>query len=70
MRVAAFGASDWNEETIAVGRGARIDLYVDRLGPADTPAGWQDAVNLGATGIQTDRPGELVQFLRARDYHK
>jgi glycerophosphoryl diester phosphodiesterase len=70
LRVAAFGAGDWNEPTIAVARAAKIDLYVDRLGPADKPEIWQQAVEQGATGIQTDKPGELVQFLRAKGYHK
>jgi len=70
LRVAAFGASDWNDETIAVGHEAKLDLYVDRLGPADTPEVWQDAVDRGATGIQTDKPGELVQYLRTKGYHK
>jgi glycerophosphoryl diester phosphodiesterase len=70
LRVAAFGASDWNGPTIAVARAAGIDLYVDRLGPADKPEIWAQAVEQGATGIQTDRPGELVEFLRAKGYHK
>jgi glycerophosphoryl diester phosphodiesterase len=70
LRVAAFGASDWNEPTIAVARAAGIDLYVDRLGPADKPEIWLQAVEQGATGIQTDKPGELVEFLRAKGYHK
>jgi glycerophosphoryl diester phosphodiesterase len=70
LRVAAFGASDWNDETIAVAREAKIDLYVDRLGPADIPEVWQDAIDRGATGIQTDKPGELVQYLRSKGHHK
>jgi hypothetical protein len=69
LRVAAFGASDWNDETIAVGRNARIDLYVDRLGVADTPKVWQDAVNRGHR--DSDRQtGGLVLFLRAKGFHK
>ena len=70
LRVAAFGASDWNEPTIAVARAAKIDLYVDRLGAADRPEIWLQAVEQGATGIQTDKPAELVEFLRAKGYHK
>ena len=70
LRVAAFGASDWNEPTIAVARAARIDVYLDRLGPADKPEIWLQAVEQGATGIQTDHPGELVEFLRGKGYHK
>jgi len=70
LKVAAFDARDWKEEVIAVAREAKIGLYVDRLGQADKPEMWQQAVEQGATGIQTDKPGELVQYLRARGYHK
>jgi glycerophosphoryl diester phosphodiesterase len=47
-----------------------VDVYVDRLWSADKPADWQDAVDRGATGIQTDRPAELVAYLRSRKLHK
>jgi glycerophosphoryl diester phosphodiesterase len=70
LKVAAFDAHDWTGDVIAVARAASIDLYVDRLGQADKPEIWQQAVDQGATGIQTDKPGELVQYLRARGYHK
>lgn len=70
LRVAAFSAGDWNEATIRVARDAGIDIFVDRLGAADTPEWWQDAIDRGATGIQTDKPGELVKYLRARGLHK
>jgi len=70
LRVAAFDARDWNAPTIAVARKAGIGLYVDRLGAADNPEGWQAAVEAGATGIQTDHPGELVRFLRERGWYR
>ena len=70
LRVAAFDARDWNPATIAVARKAGIDLYVDRLGADDNAASWQAAVDSGATGIQTDHPGELVRFLRERGWHR
>lgn len=68
--VFAFGAHDFHDEVIAVARQAKADIYVDRLGPADTPEFWEDAIRRGATGIQTDRPAELVQFLRSKGLHK
>jgi glycerophosphoryl diester phosphodiesterase len=68
LKVVAFDASDFNAETIAVARAAKVDIYVDRLGAADNPAGWQDAVDRGAAGIQTDRPAELVEYLRSKGY--
>jgi glycerophosphoryl diester phosphodiesterase len=68
LKVAAFDAKDFTDETIAVARAAKIDIYVDRLGPADNPAMWQDAIDRGATGIQTDHPAELVQYLKSKGY--
>jgi glycerophosphoryl diester phosphodiesterase len=68
-RVIAFDARDFKDEIIAVARRAKADIYVDRLGTADTPESWDDAVRRGATGIQSDHPAELVRFLRAKKLH-
>jgi glycerophosphoryl diester phosphodiesterase len=65
LNVAAFDAGDFKDEAIAVAKRAGVQIYVDRLGPADHAAAWQDAVDRGAAGIQTDRPGELVEYLRS-----
>ncbi len=70
LRVAAFDAVDFQDSIIAVARSAQIAIYVDRLGPADNPSGWQDAVDRGAAGIQTDRPAELIAYLRQHLLHK
>jgi glycerophosphoryl diester phosphodiesterase len=70
LKAAAFDASDFNDETIRVARDAHVEIYVDRLGAADNPAGWQDAVDRGAAGIQTDHPAELVQYLKSKGYHR
>ncbi len=68
LRVAAFDADDFNEPTIAVAREAKVEIYVDRLGAADNPAAWQDAIDRGAAGIQTDHPAELVEYLKSKGY--
>jgi glycerophosphoryl diester phosphodiesterase len=72
-KVIAFGASDWKPEIIKVARDSGAAIYVDRQGsdrngPTDNPEGWQAAIDAGADGIQTDRPGELVQYLREKGY--
>ena len=69
-KVIAFGASDFTDEIIAIARGAGAEIYVDRLGEADRPEVWQDAVDRGANGIQSDRPAELVQYLRSKGYRQ
>lgn len=66
--VFAFDAKDFQDDIIAAARAAKADIFVDRLGPADTPASWQDAIDRGATGIQTDKPAELVDYLRQHGY--
>src|SRR5262245_2154527 len=69
LKIAAFGALDFDDATVSVARNAKIDIYVDRLGNEDTPAFWQDAIERGATGIQTDHPTELRAFLRSKSKH-
>src|SRR5215470_11581881 len=55
-RVIAFDARDFQDPIIAVAREAKAGIYVDRLGAADRPELWEDAVKRGATGIQSDHP--------------
>ncbi len=64
LKVMAFDARDFLDPVIAVARNAGVEIYVDRLGAADNPAGWQDAIDRGASGIQTDHPAELRKYLK------
>jgi glycerophosphoryl diester phosphodiesterase len=63
-KVLAFDTRDFQDDILAVAQAAHVDIYVDRLGPADNEKFWQDAVDRGATGIQTDRPAELIRYLK------
>jgi len=67
-KVLAFDANDFKPEVIAVARKGNALIYVDRLGPADNVETWQQAIDQGAAGIQTDHPEELVGYLRATGY--
>jgi len=69
-KVIAFGARDFTPEIIRLTKEAHAEIYVDRMGSTDNPAGWQSAIDAGADGIQTDKPGELVQYLREKGYKK
>jgi glycerophosphoryl diester phosphodiesterase len=69
-KVIAFGQSDFRPEIIAVSWGAKAAIYVDVMGKTDAPEGWQAAIDAGADGLQTDRPGPLVEWLRAKGYRK
>jgi len=69
-KVIAFDARDFKDEILSIAVKANAGVYVDRLGPADNPEMWDDAVRRGASGIQSDKPAELVQFLRSKGWHK
>jgi len=70
LRVAAFDAGDFRPATMDVARKAGLDIYLDCLGPKDNERGWTEALDGGATGIQTDYPAELAAFLRSKGLHK
>lgn len=63
-RVVAFDRRDFVDPVIAVAKGAGMEVYVDRLGADDNETAWLDAWRRGATGIQTDKPEELLALLR------
>ena len=64
--VIAYSAGDFTEDVIGCAKQANAKIYVDRMS-TDNPAGWQQAIDMGADGIQTDRPAELVEYLRAHN---
>ena len=70
LRVAAFDKGDFKDDVIAMAKRLKLKIYVDRLWDADKPEFWQDAVDRGADGIQTDHPAALVEYLRAHGLHK
>jgi len=67
-KVIAFDARDFTPEIIRAAKGGKAEIYVDRMGSTDGPGGWQSAIDAGADGIQTDRPAELVKYLRDKGY--
>ncbi len=67
--VVAFDAGDFKNDVIAVAKKGGSEIYVDLLGDADSQMAWKDALDRGATGIQTDHPAELVKYLRSLNLH-
>jgi glycerophosphoryl diester phosphodiesterase len=63
---AAYSARSLHPEPFALARRAGVKVLADALGPNDQPAFWQAALDAGAAGLQTDRPAELLAWLRAR----
>jgi glycerophosphoryl diester phosphodiesterase len=70
LRIAAFDNNDFKDDVIATAKHLSVRIYVDRLWTADKQEFWQDAVDRGADGIQTDHPADLVEYLRVRRLHK
>jgi glycerophosphoryl diester phosphodiesterase len=68
--VIAYDQRDFKPEIIAVSKEAKAQIYVDVMGKTDAPEGWQEAIDAGADGLQSDRPGPLVEWLRAKGYKK
>jgi glycerophosphoryl diester phosphodiesterase len=66
--VIAFDHHDFLDDVIAVARAAGKKIFVDRLGADDHPAAWRHAVHSGATGIQTDRPADVLALLAQLGY--
>ena len=64
LQVIAFDANDFKEGVIDVAKDAHAQIFVDRLGDADTAEAWQKAIDQGAAGIQTNLPAELATYLR------
>jgi glycerophosphoryl diester phosphodiesterase len=64
LQVIAFDANDFNDAVIDVAKQGHAQIFVDRLGDADTPEAWQKAIDQGASGIQTNLPAELAAYLR------
>jgi hypothetical protein len=52
---------DFNTATIAAAKEVNVGIFVDR----QTEKAWQDAIDEGAVGIQTNFPAELTAYLRA-----
>ncbi|MDR3752129.1 MAG: glycerophosphodiester phosphodiesterase family protein [Terracidiphilus sp.] len=67
--VVAFGEDDFKPEIVAQALKENEEIFVDRLWAQDTPELWQDVIDRGARGIQTNHPAELVEFLREKHLH-
>jgi glycerophosphoryl diester phosphodiesterase len=68
-KVVAFAEDDFKPEIVAQALKKKEEIFVDRLWAQDTPELWQDAIDRGVRGIQTNRPAELVEFLREKHLH-
>nr|WP_295929661.1 glycerophosphodiester phosphodiesterase family protein [uncultured Dyadobacter sp.] len=42
-----------------------ISVWLDVQSPAEGPASWNEALHKGVQGLQTDKPAEMVSYLKA-----
>jgi glycerophosphoryl diester phosphodiesterase len=68
-RFIAMEAADFHDDIVAAAKQSGAAIFVDRFDDADAPQGWQNAIDRNADGIQTNRPAELIKFLRSKGYH-
>lgn len=54
----------WSRELVDDAHAAGSMVYVDVMGPTDTPEGYAAAMALGVDGLQTDHPERLIAYLR------
>ena len=69
LEVVAFNVNDFRDPLIAQAKAIPAEVFADRLYGFDMPRFWQDAIERGATGVQSDRIGPLMDFLRENGHH-
>ncbi|MCA9042585.1 MAG: glycerophosphodiester phosphodiesterase family protein [Planctomycetaceae bacterium] len=57
---------DWTAPQAELARKLGAELWFDCLGDTDTTDHWNRALELKATGIQTDHPEKLIGYLKSR----
>lgn len=56
--------NEWTIKDAETCRKAGVEIWVDVLGAADNPAGYQRAMELNVDVIQTDHPEATIRFLK------
>jgi hypothetical protein len=70
LSVVAFDKADLTEWVLQLAKRRSIDIFVGRLGAQDNTKCCQDAIDRGATGIETNDLGDLVKFIRKCRLHE
>lgn len=60
------GWRDYTPEMIQLAKSLRLLVWPDIQSRDENPALWQQAIEKGFTGLQTDHPAQLVQYLRSK----
>ncbi|MDR3695363.1 glycerophosphodiester phosphodiesterase family protein [Mucilaginibacter sp.] len=58
--------SDYTTDMVALAKAGGLQVWPDAQGPKEGPAVWDKAISIGLTGLQTDNPHALVQYLKSK----
>lgn len=58
--------SGYTTDMVALAKAGGLPVWPDAQGPKEGPAVWDKAISIGLTGLQTDNPHALVQYLKGR----
>jgi hypothetical protein len=70
LSVIAFDKAGLTQWVLQLAKRRSVYIFVGRLGAQDTTKFCQDAIDRGATGLQTNDSEDLVKFLRKRRLHE
>jgi len=60
----------YSKQTVAAAQEAGAVVWPDIQGPWESPELWERMVELGFTGVQTDNPGRLVEWLKSKSLRR
>ena len=58
--------SDYNADMVALAKAGDLQVWPDAQGPKEGAVVWDKAISIGLTGLQTDNPHALVQYLKSK----
>lgn len=57
---------EYNTATVLAAKEKNVPIWADIQSKEENPERWDKALALGLAGLQTDHPGELVEYLKLR----
>jgi len=57
---------DYTVEMVNAAKAKNIPVWPDIQSDTEGPEQWEKAINLGCTGLQTDHPEAMVNFLKSK----
>jgi len=58
--------SEYDAGMVALAKAGGLQVWPDAQGPKESPAVWDKAISIGLTGLQTDNPAALNNYLKQK----